>query len=96
MTEIICVNATEEKHYQFDDLNHGDMFMIEGGYNHYIALPYSINYREIDDWNTTITEVEEQYQFNAYDLDSREPVWFDDDTKVIPFKRVHLNYQLTT
>ena len=93
MTEVITLNKTQSKRYHFYELSIGDMFKLCDGIDTYIKMPDSINIKEVDDWATTIEDSEETW--NVFNLDGRGVEWMNDDTEVIPIRRVHLEYQMT-
>lgn len=94
MTEVITVNNTEDKVYHFEDLSVGDMFKLRGGIDIYIKMPDSIDINEVDDLRTEVGDVEHE-MWNAFNFDGRGYEWMDDDTVVVPIRRVHLKYQMT-
>lgn len=94
MTEVITLNRTEDKVYHFDDLSVGDIFKLRGGIDIYIKMPDSIDINEVDDLHTEVGDVEHE-MWNAFNFDGRGIEWMDDDTVVVPIRRVHLEYQVT-
>jgi hypothetical protein len=95
MTEIIPLNKTEDKVYHFDDLSIGDMFKLRySSADIYIRMPDGIDIGKIGDWHTEIRDLERE-KWNAFNLDRRYAVWMDDDTEIVPIRRVHLEYQMT-
>lgn len=94
MTEVITLNKTEDKVYHFDDLSIGDMFKLRGGIDTYIKMPDSIDINEVDDLRTEVGDVEHE-MWNVFNFDGRGVEWMDDDTVVVPIRRVHLEYQMT-
>ena len=94
MTEVITVNKTEDKTYYFGVLSVGDMFKLRDGIDTYIKMPDSISIDEVDDLRTEVGDVEDE-MWNAFNFDGRGWEWMDDDTVVVPIRRVHLEYQMT-
>lgn len=94
MTEVITLNKTADNVYRFGILSVGDMFKLRDGIDTYIKMPDSISINEVDDLRTEVGDVEDE-MWNVFNFDGRGWEWMDDDTEVIPIRRVHLEYQMT-